>query len=84
MGLLAVGVLNGWLRPLLSAWHPRLAAYESRRPAQLSQEEWEDHWDLADQLRTEIEKVQAGLIAYARELGEIAGVASLLPRGEAP
>jgi hypothetical protein len=29
---LAVGVLNGALRPLLAVWHPTLAAYEATRP----------------------------------------------------
>ena len=31
-GYLAVGVLNGALRPLLVVWHPTLAAYEATRP----------------------------------------------------
>lgn len=39
-GYLAVGVLNGALRPLLAVWHPTLAAYEATRPAGLSPVDW--------------------------------------------
>jgi hypothetical protein len=80
---LAVAVLNGWLRPLLTAWHPRLRSHEAAKPADLTAEWWEDRWECAEQLRQEIERVRSGLIDYARQLGNVAKIASLLPTDRA-
>jgi hypothetical protein len=79
-GYLAVGVLNGALRPLLAVWHPTLAAYEATRPQRLSPVEWEREWARAAELRAELAATRGLLAAFARTLGEVAGAASLLPQ----
>jgi hypothetical protein len=78
-GYLAVTVLNGVLRPVLARWHPDLLAYESGRPSALDPVEHERAWPRADELRAELEQTRAVLIEFAATLGEVAGVASLLP-----
>ena len=78
-GYLAVGVLNGALRPLLAVWHPTLAAYEATRPEGLSPVDWERHWTRAGELRAELAGTRGLLLEFARTLGEVAGAASLLP-----
>ena len=80
-GYLAVGVLNGALRPLLAIWHPTLAAYEATRPEGRSPVEWERHWSRAEELRAELAATRGLLVEFARTLGEVAGAASLLPVG---
>jgi hypothetical protein len=79
LGYLAVGVLNGALRPLLAVWHPTLAAYEATRPEGRSPVDWERQWSRAAELRDELAATRGLLVAFARTLGEVAGAASLLP-----
>jgi hypothetical protein len=78
-GYLAVGVLNGALRPLLAVWHPTLAAYEATRPQGQSPVDWERQWSRAAELRTELAATRGLLVAFASTLGEVAGAGSLLP-----
>jgi hypothetical protein len=79
-GHLAVVVLNGALRPLLSTWHPRLLAYETAQPADAwSTAEHEWRWEGNAQLRAELETTRSMLLEVARILGEVAGAAWLLP-----
>jgi hypothetical protein len=82
-GYLAVGVLNGALRPLLAVWHPTLAAYEATRPQGRSPVEWERQWSRAEELRSELAATRGLLVEFARTVGEVAGAASLLPRDPA-
>ncbi len=77
-GVLAVTVLNRVLRPLLASWHPRLTAYESRRPADIDPVAYERAWEHAEALRTEIAAVRATLVSLARTLQEVAGVGDLI------
>ncbi|OIK03202.1 hypothetical protein [Streptomyces monashensis] len=77
-GVLAVTVLNRVLRPLLSSWHPRLTAYESRRPEGRDPVAWEREWEHADALRDEIAEVRRTLASLARTLQEVAGVGDLI------
>jgi hypothetical protein len=79
-GYLAVGVLNGALRPLLAVWHPTLAAYEATRPEGRSPVDWEQQWARAAELRGELAATRRVLVEFARTLGEVAGAASLLPK----
>jgi hypothetical protein len=83
-GYLAVGVLNGALRPLLAVWHPTLAAYEATRPAGTSPVDWERQWARAEELRDELAATRKLLVEFAQTLGEVAGAASLLPEGAEP
>ncbi|WP_225096549.1 hypothetical protein [Streptomyces sp. CoH27] len=77
-GVLAVTVLNRVLRPLLSSWHPRLTAYESRRPDGRDPVAWEREWEHAQALRDEIAEVRRTLTSLARTLQEVAGVGDLI------
>jgi hypothetical protein len=77
-GVLAVTVLNRVLRPLLASWHPRLTAYESRRPEGRDPVAWEREWEHAEALRGEIAEVRRALTSLARTLQEVAGVSDLI------
>ncbi|GGX95067.1 hypothetical protein [Streptomyces hiroshimensis] len=77
-GALAVTVLNQALRPVLATWHPRLAAYESLRPADVDPVSYERGWEHAAELRAEIARVREVLVALAHALSEVAGSADLL------
>ncbi|MFF7728030.1 hypothetical protein [Streptomyces sp. NPDC008001] len=77
-GALAVTVLNQGLRPVLAAWHPRLAAYESLRPPDVDPVTYERGWEHAAELRAEIARVREVLVALANALSEVAGSADLL------
>ncbi|MEV4924115.1 hypothetical protein [Streptomyces roseoverticillatus] len=77
-GALAVTVLNQALRPVLATWHPRLAAYESLRPADVDPVSYERGWEHAAALRGEIARVREVLVALANALSEVAGSADLL------
>lgn len=56
------------------------SAWEATRPADRSPADHEQAWPHADQLRTELNRVREGLLAYADQLGDIAGVAPLPPQ----
>ncbi len=77
-GHLAVAILNGALRPLLSEWHPRLLEHENLRPAEVSPVEWERSWNDNATLRAEIEQVRETLESYAGILGEVCDARSLM------
>lgn len=62
---IAVAILNGTLRPLLTRWHPELLAYEELRPTSRSATAWERAWNLAPELRGSIEDVRVSLTKYA-------------------
>jgi hypothetical protein len=81
-GAIAVDVLNVWLRPVLSKWHPMLADYESKRPPDRSPVEHERKWDFDKPLRAELEVLRGKLVAYADLLAEVSGVPSLHARPE--
>jgi hypothetical protein len=74
VGGVAIAVLNRGLRPFLSKWHPRLQAWESRRAANRSPQEYEHDWPEAQQLRSELEILRQELEQYADTLATIAGV----------
>jgi hypothetical protein len=81
VGAIALSVLNRALRPFLTKWHPRLAAWEFTRRPDVAPLDHERAWEQSVQLRGELERVRCGLIQYARGLAEVAGVA---PPGVAP
>jgi len=64
-GQLAVEVLNVWIRPFLSRWHPRLVDHEQRRAAGVSVFEHEQRWPDAPTVRAELATLQERLTAYA-------------------
>ena len=66
---LAITMLNRELRPFLSTWHPRLAAYEKEHP-----DDPEAAWTDADQCRAALRIVQKHLHEYALGFARLAGV----------
>ncbi|WP_433662569.1 hypothetical protein ACQPW1_10695 [Nocardia sp. CA-128927] len=81
-GVLAIGVLNGALRPLLTKWHPALAAWEAQRPDSVNPVQHERDWDQLPMVRNELSRTRASLAELAKILADVAGAAYLLP--EAP
>jgi hypothetical protein len=63
-------VLNHELRPLLSRWHPRLAAWETTGMP-------ESTWPLAAICRRDLEDTRGRVVTLARELGKALGFADL-------
>ncbi|WP_326691217.1 MULTISPECIES: hypothetical protein [unclassified Streptomyces] len=82
-GVLAMTTLNRVLRPLLTRWHPRLAAYESQRPQGTDPVAYERAWEHAEQLRSDIAAVREALLSLALTLQQVAGVGDLI-RLDAP
>lgn len=82
-GAVAVDVLNVWLRPFLTHWHPLLSAYESQRPADVSSYEHERAWSQAPELRAALRALQGKLSSYADLLAEVCSIPSLHAKPEA-
>ncbi len=74
VGGIAIAVLNNGLRPFLAEWHPKLQAYEAKRPSHLSPKEHEQQWSEEPKLRGELANLRSNLEKYALALAEIAGV----------
>jgi hypothetical protein len=79
LGGIAIAMLNGVIRPTLTRWHPALLQHEAKRPANVSPFAHEQDWDLASDLRGELNEVRRVLIETAQILGEVTGAANLLP-----
>jgi hypothetical protein len=77
-GYLAVAILNGVLRPVLTKWHPLLADYENTRVESTSSVEHERRWSKNNELRQELDEVQGALAEYANLLARVADVPSLV------
>lgn len=74
---LALAVLNGALRPLLTRWHPELTAYEQQRPPGESVVAWERAWPYRERLSQQIETTRQALLNYADVLAQVADVPPL-------
>jgi hypothetical protein len=74
VGGIAIAVLNRGLRPFLSKWHPRLQAWEVKRPVELSAKEHEQQWSGEIELRNALADLREDLEQYSLALAEIAGV----------
>ena len=72
--LSAIAVLNRGLRPFLAKWHPRLQAWESQRPVDVSPFEYEQNWSDGLELRRELEVFRGNLHNYSLALADIAGI----------
>lgn len=79
LGSIAIAMLNGAIRPVLSRWHPLLADYEASRPSATPAMRHESAWEHADALRAELNTLRDLLIETARILGTVAGADDLLP-----
>ncbi|MFC4335398.1 hypothetical protein [Salininema proteolyticum] len=73
-GRIAIAMLNGSIRPLLSQWHPRLRAYEETRPETVDSIAHERMWEEHGDLRREFERTRQQLSVIATLLGNVAGV----------
>ncbi|MBN1608461.1 MAG: hypothetical protein JW940_17650 [Polyangiaceae bacterium] len=74
LGYLAISVLNQGLRPFLSRWHPRLAAWEHGRGETISPVAHERAWEQDLTLRGELEALRIKMWMYASALADIAGI----------
>ena len=74
VGGIAIAVLNRGLRPFLSKWHPRLQAWEIKRPVDRSPKEHEQQWSEELELRNALASLRQDLEQYALALAEIVGV----------
>lgn len=88
-GVIALGVVNGALRPFLSKWHVELLHHEGQRPPDVSPLEHERGWERAPELRADLAELRGVLAAYAGYLGDVADVPPLVglpasPAGGAP
>jgi hypothetical protein len=70
---LAYTLINDTIRPFTGTWHPRLAAYEARCPADTAPLDHEAAWPQADTMRAELSALQGPLRRIAEELGGISG-----------
>jgi hypothetical protein len=78
-GAIAIAVLNQGLRPVLTKWHPELAAYEATRPPSVSPIEHEHAWPENQQLRAQLDALRERLSQYAHALSQAARVPELTP-----
>lgn len=77
-GVLAMVTLNRVLRPVLTVWHPRLAAYEALRPAGTDPVSHERAWPEAEELRRQLDVTRQALRSLARTLQQVAEVGDLI------
>jgi len=70
---LAYALINDTIRPFTSTWHPRLAAYEARCPADTAPLDHESAWPQAEPMRTELTALREPLLHIAEALGDISG-----------
>lgn len=77
-GYMAIAMLNGVLRPVLSKWHPLLQAYEDTRVNSMSPVEHEAQWQHIEELRQTLNIMRGELIEYANLFADVAEVPSFL------
>jgi hypothetical protein len=83
-GMIAVDVLNVWLRPFTAKWHRLLTEHEGlNREHKVSASEHERTWQLATGMRADLEVLRRRLTTYADLLAEACRVPSLHARPEA-
>ena len=70
---LAYTLINDTIRPFTSTWHPRLAAYEARCPADTAPLDHEAAWAEAEAMRAELAGLREPLLRIAEALGGISG-----------
>ncbi|WP_155055309.1 toll/interleukin-1 receptor domain-containing protein [Streptomyces blattellae] len=70
---LAYALINDVIRPFTSTWHPRLAAYEPRCPADVAPLDHEAAWPEADAMRSELVALREPLVRIAEGLAGISG-----------
>ena len=73
LGPVALEMLNKGIRPFTSKWHPRLSAYEEKRPENSIQLEHERKWEHYQEMRQELIELQTQMGIYVGILAEIAG-----------
>ncbi|MCS0603329.1 toll/interleukin-1 receptor domain-containing protein [Streptomyces sp. LP11] len=70
---LVYALINDTLRPFTTTWHPRLAAHESRRPADVAPFDHELAWADAEEMRTQLAALRVPLRRIAEGLAGISG-----------
>ncbi|MGP2436075.1 hypothetical protein [Streptomyces sp. JW3] len=81
----AARLINAYLRPFLTTWHPALQEHEAVRPPDVSPVEHERRWNRSPDLRAELAGLREPLTSVAGELAALCGVdllsSSTSPRG---
>ncbi|HXZ15593.1 MAG TPA: hypothetical protein VEH77_06425 [Roseiarcus sp.] len=72
VGGIALVVLNKAVRPFLAKWDPALVHWKAGKPPTTSQRDHERAWPEALKCRTELARLQVGLLQYAEALARIA------------
>ncbi|WP_232108213.1 hypothetical protein [Streptomyces gossypiisoli] len=70
---LAYTLINDTIRPFTTTWHPRLAAYEARCPADMAPPDHEAAWPEAEEMRAELAALRGPLLRIVEGLGGISG-----------
>ncbi|GEC04159.1 hypothetical protein SSP24_18140 [Streptomyces spinoverrucosus] len=70
---LAYTLINDTIRPFTTTWHPRLAAYEARCPADAAPPDHEAAWPEAEAMRAELAALREPLLRIVEGLGGISG-----------
>ncbi len=70
---LAYALINDTIRPFTTTWHPRLAAHEAARPADVAPLDHESAWPQAPAMRTELTALREPLVRIAAGFGGISG-----------
>jgi hypothetical protein len=77
-GVLAVGMLNSGLRPVLAKWHPALEEWESLRPEGTSRRQHEQAWAHCTDLRADLDTTRDLLTQYAQLMADACNIPDLL------
>jgi hypothetical protein len=75
-GRVAIRFLTEVLAPFTTKWHEPLLSYELSRPKERDERAYEREWVRFDEMRKDLQLVQANIQGYVRALGQIAGVDS--------
>ncbi|MGW5115303.1 TIR domain-containing protein [Streptomyces noursei] len=70
---LVAALINDYLRPFLSTWHPALEVHEAGRPGTMSVIEHERRWERAVDMRNALSALREPLTEITSVLGELSG-----------
>lgn len=78
LGYIAVSVLNDFLRPFLTKWHPLLLSYEDTRSEETPLMTHYSDWNQDEKIREELNNLSDFLYEYSKILAKGAGIPTLV------
>lgn len=78
LGFIAVSVLNDFIRPFLTKWHPKLTFFEEIRSPDTPLVDHYNSWEKNMQIRDELNRLSEFLYEYSRILARGAGIPTLV------